>query len=182
MQDLVAIRTDKDTSAVQHSSNNRKRSHNKEDDDDIPEEILSNEEWDILLNGNSSWNSIIRFSPGDIIFQEGLKHSIICQITSGTVRIEKLVPGDKNLAVVLDSMGPGEVFGEIQFLTDSVASASVIAQDYVDMYIIDGDFIKTTLFSANPSLVINFYRYLCMILSKRIIKRESEGWGRKRSE
>lgn len=144
------------------------------------EDILSGEEWEIILDGDASWNPLIKFSPGDIILREGQQYSMICQIATGTCRIEKLVPDSDNISIVLGRISNGEIFGEIQFLTERTASASVIAEDFVDMYVIDGHFVRDILFKSQPQVTVHFYHYLCSVLSQRVEQREKEGWGRKK--
>lgn len=138
--------------------------------------FLRPEEWNILLGGER--DKTMTVAKGDTIIQEGQKYSLICQIVSGSCRIEKEVPGSPEEAVVLGLMHPGELFGEITFLTEGVATASVIAEEDVELYFIDGSFLKEELFASHPQLVVRFYHYLCRILSARIAQREQEGWGR----
>ena len=119
---------------------------------------------------------MVTFNKGDVILREGQHYSMICQIVTGNCRIEKEVKGS-NVAVVLGKMKPDEIFGEINFLTESGASATVIADDdEVDMYFIDGKFLKEKLLITHPKVVVRFYHYLCTILAKRIALREQEGW------
>lgn len=149
------------------------------------EEILSSTDWDILLSGGDdgstkeSSKSLMTFSEGDIILEEGKNYMMVCQIASGSCRIEKSVP-DSEMSVVLGTMNEGEILGEINFLTGNPASASVIAESRVDMYVI-GPTIKE-VFSKYPDVVIRFYHFLCSSLAKRIVQREREGWGRSKTE
>ena len=102
---------------------------------------------------------------------------MICQIVSGNCRIEKQLPDQPDISIVLGKMKPGEIFGEITFLTEGPATASVYADDdFVDMYFIDGKYLKETLLETHPQVVVRFYNYLCINLAKRIAQREKEGW------
>lgn len=145
------------------------------------DEILSSKDWDILLSGGDgtstkeSLSSLMTFSEGDAIIEEGKSYMMVCHIASGSCRIEKNLP-DSDMSVVLGTMTEGEVFGEINFLTGFLASASVIAESRVDMYVI-GPTVRD-VFASNPHVVIRFYHYLCTSLAKRIVQREKEGWGR----
>jgi len=139
--------------------------------------FLRPEEWNLLLGGEKR-DKTMTVAKGDVIIREGQKYSLICQIVSGSCRIEKLVPGSDEENVVLGVLHPGELFGEITFLTEGVASASVVAEDDVELYFIDGSYLKDELFLSHPQLVVRFYHYLCRILSARIAQREQEGWGR----
>ena len=136
---------------------------------------LTPEDWETLLG---STKPILTFSKGDPIMIEGQHYSMICQIVSGTCRIEKQLP-DQPISIVLGKMFPGEIFGEITFLTEGTATASVYADEDVDMYFIDGKYLKETLMKTHPHVVVRFYNYLCVNLAKRIAQREKEGWRRK---
>jgi len=145
------------------------------------EKILSDLDWDILLAGGDETTikensqALMTFSKGDVILEEGKNYMMVCQIASGSCRIEKNIP-ESNMCVELGRMREGEVFGEINFITGKPASASVVAESRVDMYVI-GPSVQS-VFAKNPGVVIRFYHYLCASLARRIILRESEGWGR----
>ena len=137
--------------------------------------VLTPREWNFIIKGNPNWNPHYSFSKGEVIIQENGVYSIIGQIASGVCSIEKQT---ENGTIALGKIGEGEIFGEIQFLTSKSASASVIADSDVEMYIIDGDFVAGQLFQTDPKIVIKFYHYLCVTIAKRINLRESEGWRR----
>jgi CRP-like cAMP-binding protein len=142
--------------------------------------ILSPEDWEILLKGDSQ-ECMLTFAKDDVILREGQKYSLVCQIVNGSCRIEKAVPGSDGVTVELGSLGKGEIFGEINFLTEGRATASVIAdEEFVDMYFIDGTYLRDQLFKTHPHVVVRFYHYLCTILASRISQREQEGWGRRK--
>ncbi len=61
------------------------------------------------------------------------------------------------------------MFGEISFLEGNVASASVIADEDADVYIINGSFIDNLL-RAEPALAGRFYHFLACNLSRRLRK------------
>jgi len=145
------------------------------------DEVMSSSDWDILLSGGigatqkHNSRALMTFSKGDVILEEGKKYMMVCQIASGSCRIEENIP-DSNMSAVLGVMSEGEVFGEINFMTGRAATASVVAATRVEMYVI-GPSVKT-VFSRHPGVVNRFYHYLCASLAKRIVQRESEGWGR----
>lgn len=143
---------------------------------------MTGPDWDLLLSGSMSFTSLdqasLVFHPGDVIVQEGKRYSAIFQIASGSCKIEKAVPGSESHSVVLGILKAGEIFGEMSFFTDNSASATVVAEEEVEMYMIDGEFVKTSLSKTHPDVMIKFYRYLCSVISRRIEQREEEGWGR----
>ena len=74
------------------------------------------------------------------------------------------------------TLGPGEICGEMSFLEDSPASASVIAEKDVDAYHLDHPTLQS-LFELFPHLASRFYRSLARNLSHRLrelIGRSSE--------
>lgn len=137
---------------------------------------LSNSDWDILFKGNMG-KSFLQFFKNDAILTEGEKVRMICQISSGTCRIEKKHPTEENVSIVIGRLGPGEIFGEINFCTNGTASATVVADSFVELYFIDAEYLHNEVFPKDPQLVLRFYSYICSVLTKRIVERESEGWG-----
>merc|ERR1712232_420614 len=81
--------------------------------DDIleDEEILSSKDWDTILTGSGSGGcnstSLMTFSKGDVILEEGKNYMMVCQIASGECRIEKNVP-ESDMSIVLGPMRSGE--------------------------------------------------------------------------
>ena len=130
----------------------------------------------MIFAGTEGKEMILSFSKGDVILKEGQHYSMIFQILSGSCRIEKTVKENNEYKnVILGKMMAGEMFGEVNFLTEAGATATVVADSNVVMYFIDGEFIKKNLIEADPHLVVRFYHYICTVLAKRILTREQEG-------
>ena len=64
-------------------------------------------------------------------------------------------------------IGPGEICGEMSFLEDAPASASVIAEGELDAYHLERSALES-LFELFPHLASRFYRSLAMNLSRRL--------------
>lgn len=135
--------------------------------------ILAPEEWELILSGDTS--CLMNFFAGELIRKEGNHYSFICQIASGSCRVEKTIEGQAN--VILGTLKTGEILGELQFFTGKAATANVVAETDVEIYVLNCDFIRS-LFDSHPHVVVNFYRFLCNMISQRIVKREQEGWRR----
>jgi CRP-like cAMP-binding protein len=75
--------------------------------------------------------------------------------------------------IVLGRMSESETFGEISFLFGGPASATIIADDNVELYIIEGSFVNI-LFVKYPSLGGRFYHYLASVLAHRLKKQEAK--------
>jgi CRP/FNR family cyclic AMP-dependent transcriptional regulator len=75
---------------------------------------------------------------GDIIFKEGTHGVAVYVLKSGKVEISKAV---ENKKVVLDLLGPGDIFGEMSFLDNAPRSATAIALEETVVELIDKDFL-----------------------------------------
>lgn len=137
--------------------------------------VMSEDDWSLLLNGSgdsANTSCLLKFQKGDVIIQEGHRHYMICQIVHGTCNIQKILPGSDKPTIVATA-SEGETLGEIAFIRETTASASVIAKTDVEMYIIDGLYVRS-LITSNPQLVARIYHFLCCVLTNRITKMESE--------
>ncbi len=66
----------------------------------------------------------LNFKEGDLVVAEGQPGKALCIIASGMVHVWREVEGRKH---VVAGLGPGEVFGEVSLVFDSVATANVEA-------------------------------------------------------
>ena len=78
------------------------------------------------------------YKAGDIIFKEGTHGVAVYVLNSGKVEISKTV-GDKK--IVLDLLGPGDIFGEMSFLDTAPRSATATALEETVVELIDKDFL-----------------------------------------
>ena len=142
---------------------------------------LTSRDWDILISGGVDApnckrdKTLMTFTEGDVIIEEGKPIRMVGHIASGTCRVAKALSSGQASAV-LGYLQEGDTFGEINFLTGALATASVIAETTVDLYIINYS-IRETVFPYYPQVAIRFFHYLCVCLYRRIIQREEEGWG-----
>jgi CRP-like cAMP-binding protein len=72
------------------------------------------------------------------ILKQGDNYQKIFQITQGNCKIVK----DRETLGIIKT---GEIFGEMSFLEGGAASADVIAVDVVELFVIEGYFIKRLL-------------------------------------
>ena len=75
---------------------------------------------------------------GDVILKEGSHGSAIYLVTSGKVEISKIVQGKK---VVLDILGPRDMFGEMSYLDPAPRSATATALEETVLELLDKDFL-----------------------------------------
>jgi CRP-like cAMP-binding protein len=104
------------------------------------------------------------YQPDEVIIAEGSRRQALFVLREGHVRVE--LPGF-GTPVVLTTLGPGEVFGEMSFIDDRGASASVIADDEAEVDVIEGDHVQALLFST-PGLAARFFYSLAVTLSHRL--------------
>ena len=78
-----------------------------------------------------------RFQKGDVVIKEGDTDSNLYLLIAGAVMITK---ADHNIPV--NRLKPGDVFGEMSFLTKKPRHASAIADEEVLVLRMDDDFFK----------------------------------------
>lgn len=69
------------------------------------------------------------YRRGEVILQQGVRLHGLYIIHRGKVRVE--VEGEGS--TVLTQLGPGQLFGEMAFLMNSPASASIVADEEVEV-------------------------------------------------
>lgn len=107
---------------------------------------------------------VVTYNKNDIILKEGRLSESIYMIRKGLVRVECSASG-KGVAIAF--LEPGEVFGEMSFLEGVPTSTAVVAQDEVEISILE----KKTLYSlltSVPGLSDRFYQSLAYNLSSRL--------------
>jgi CRP-like cAMP-binding protein len=101
------------------------------------------------------------FKPGQSIVHSGKRTHGVYLLLKGTVRVQ-LSAGE-----ALPTIGPGEICGEMSYLDEQPASASVVAQEPVEAYFLDRPTLQS-LFELFPHLASRFYRSLATNLSRRL--------------
>eukprot|EP00736_Rhodelphis_marinus_P007313 Rmarinus@m.12120 len=129
---------------------------------------LGENDWQLIIGGAKT----IKLNQDDVVISEGKKTHSMYRIRIGTLRAEKI--NESGEKIVLTRMHEGQVFGEMSFLEEGKASASVVAdEDGVEVYIIDRFFIESLL-SVEPGLPARFYRHLAKELARRLRFRDEE--------
>jgi CRP/FNR family cyclic AMP-dependent transcriptional regulator len=75
-----------------------------------------------------------KYKDGDIIFEEGSSGDWIYVVESGAVEISKIMHGEKEVLLELD---PGEIIGELGFITKMPRTATARAVGDTTVGIID---------------------------------------------
>lgn len=104
------------------------------------------------------------FQPGESILTQGARRQGIFVVRSGAVRVTRHTQGT---SVVLAHLGPGEVFGEMSFLENTVASAAVVASGVTEIDVIEPEHVHRLLGSV-PGFAGRFFQSLATFLSRRM--------------
>ena len=104
--------------------------------------------------------SRVHFKEGAILIQKGKRANGVYLLLKGSSRV--VIPSQASRI-----LGPGEICGEMSFLEDSAASASVIAEGEVEAFHLDRPALQS-LFELYPHLGSRFYRSLATSLSHRL--------------
>jgi len=102
-----------------------------------------------------------RYARGQIIFAEGDPGTSLCIVASGRIDAVASSPDGKEL--VLNSFGPGDVFGELALLTGEPRSADAVAREASQVFLLPRDDFLTFL-EANPRAAIT----LLAIVSRKL--------------
>ena len=128
-------------------------------------EYLSASDWNLVASKSKK----ISFAKDDILVREASMPKTIYLLRSGKVRVEKANGGGRSVLVTL---GPGSIFGEMAFIEDALASASVVADGNVDVDALEANDLKQ-MFESFPHFAARFYRSVAVTLSQRL--RETSG-------
>jgi CRP-like cAMP-binding protein len=105
--------------------------------------------------------SRVHFKKGEALIERGKKTDGIYLLLTGSARV-KIPPQP-----VMPTIGPGEICGEMSFLEEIPASATVVAEGDVEAYHLDRSTLES-LFELFPHLASRFYRSLAWNLSRRL--------------
>lgn len=101
---------------------------------------------------------------GSVIVKEGTRPRALMVIVAGTARVMRGRPDDM---IAFATMSPGELVGEISFLDQTAASATVVADKSLSVFRIEESQINSLLHSV-PGLATRLYQSLAHSLAKRL--------------
>jgi CRP/FNR family cyclic AMP-dependent transcriptional regulator len=101
-----------------------------------------------------------QFKSGDTIVQQGKRTHGVYLLLTGAASVK--IPAGAALGV-----NPGEACGEISFLDELPATASVVAREDLEAYYLDRPTLQS-LFELFPHLGSRFYHSLAAVLSRRV--------------
>ncbi|MBL8020492.1 MAG: cyclic nucleotide-binding domain-containing protein [Leptospirales bacterium] len=127
---------------------------------DKPYSLLTPTDWDKLLADSEEKP----FNRNDMIVQEGSKQQFVYRIQEGYVRIARNQNGQD---IVFSRLGPEDLFGEMSFLEDGIASASVFADSDVRVRAIQTRRLES-LIASDSSFATRLFYSLSNSLSGRL--------------
>lgn len=122
--------------------------------------MLAAEDWSLL----QAHATLISYKNGETLLEEGRRRRALFVVREGSVRVEQIHDGHP---ITLAQLGPGEIFGEMGFVENTTASASIVAEDLVVVDVIDEAALQSLLASV-PGLAIRFYHSLAIALARRL--------------
>lgn len=107
------------------------------------------------------------FQPGEAIIRQGQRQGGLYMIETGKVTVQ-LACEDGSL-LRLRSLGPGNFFGEMGLYSGEPASATVVADQISQVYVLDADDLAQ-LEQAAPPVAAALHRFVAAYLSDRLAK------------
>ncbi|MGA8867817.1 MAG: cyclic nucleotide-binding domain-containing protein [Candidatus Sulfotelmatobacter sp.] len=107
----------------------------------------------------------ISFRKGEVLVERGKLTDGVFLLLQGRARVQ--FPSPSPSQVISRTIGTGEVCGEMSFLDELPASASVVAEETVEAYHLNRATLQS-LFELFPHLASRFYRSLAANLSRRL--------------
>jgi CRP-like cAMP-binding protein len=120
-------------------------------------QYVSRNDWVLILDKAKSLN----FKKDETLIQVGKQPSAVFVIMNGRAQIRN------GHGVTIARISPGEICGEMAFLENANASASVVAEEAMVVYGVDWPVLQD-LFELYPHLASRFYRSLAVGLSRRL--------------
>jgi CRP/FNR family cyclic AMP-dependent transcriptional regulator len=118
------------------------------------------------------------FAPGQVVFQTGEPGGAMHVVLSGRVEVF-LLDGDRR-RVVLNELGPGEIFGELSLFDGDPRSASVRAVEPTRTFLIDRADLER-LFARRPQAALDVLTVMSrrlrrtdLLLSQRVARNPNE--------
>jgi len=102
------------------------------------------------------------YEAGEVIFREGSHGKTVYLVSSGRVEISKMAKGKK---VVVETLGPGAIFGMMTFIDPSPRSATAIALEDTVVDLLDKEFLDREF-----NHLASDFRQLIVTLVRRLKK------------
>lgn len=129
--------------------------------------VLSSSKYGLVYLTANDWALVcdkasrVQFKKGDVLVEQGKKANGVYLLLKGSARV-KIPPQP-----VMPTIGAGEICGEMSFIEDIPASATVVAEGDIEGLFLDRPTLEN-LFELFPHLASRFYRSLARNLSRRL--------------
>jgi len=120
-------------------------------------EYLTQNDWFLIADKAEQ----LEFKKGTKLLQQGTQTKSVYLLLKGTAVIQ----ADSKTRIA--QIGPGEICGDMAFLENGEASATVIAEEDVEAFSVHWSALED-LFGLYPHLASRFYRSLAVSLSRRL--------------
>jgi CRP-like cAMP-binding protein len=120
-------------------------------------QYVNRNDWVLILDKAKS----LTFKKDETLIQSGKQPAMVFVLMKGRAEVRN------GFGVKIAQISPGEICGEMAFLENSKASASVVAEETMSVYGIDWPILQD-LFELYPQLAARFYRSLAVGLSRRL--------------
>jgi CRP-like cAMP-binding protein len=120
-------------------------------------EYLTENDWSLIADRAKQMTA----PKGEVIIQQGKTVRIVFLALRGKAKVVSAAQA------TIAEIGPGEIAGEMSFLERAPASASVIAEEEMELLAIDWKSLED-LFELFPHLASRFYRSVAVNLSRRL--------------
>src|SRR5579871_3899099 len=118
-----------------------------------PLDFVTTNDWILIKAGARQ----LKFAPGDALIVQDSPGGTMFLIRSGSARITAN-------GATLAQIGPGQVCGEVAFLDNQLSSASVIAEEPVEVDAMDWAELHR-IFRMFPHVGSRFYQSMAVLLS-----------------
>ena len=119
-------------------------------------EYLTPNDWSLILDKSKR----VTFKKGETLIQQAKQAKTIYLLVKGRAKVEVS-------KMKVAEVGPGEICGEMAFLENSLASASVVVTEDLEAAAIEWAALSA-LFELFPHLGSRFYRSIAVSLSRRL--------------
>jgi extracellular factor (EF) 3-hydroxypalmitic acid methyl ester biosynthesis protein len=120
-------------------------------------QYVNRNDWVLILDKAK----LLNFKKDETLIQMGKQPAMVIVIMKGKAEVRN------GFGVKIAEICPGEICGEMAFLENGKASASVVAEEPMVVYGVDWPTLQD-LFELYPPLASRFYRSLAVGLSRRL--------------
>ncbi|MBZ5720523.1 MAG: cyclic nucleotide-binding domain-containing protein [Acidobacteriia bacterium] len=119
-------------------------------------EYLTANDWSLIVDRTKR----VTFQRRETLIEQGKQAKVVYLLIKGKANVEVS-------KTRIAQIGPGEICGEMAFLENALASATVTAEEDVEACALEWP-VLSDLFELFPHLASRFYRSIAVSLSRRL--------------